>query len=424
MLDIVSRLGLLGPSRSRSSGLFGLFGSSLLGPRARGAGLGTVLTAFGLGAAVVALSGRDGRRRRAVMRDKLIHGLHEVRDAADVSARDLGNRARGAAAGVKGAIAHSREHVDDETLIARARARLGHVCTHPHAVHIIAKDGVLDISGPILRHEHDRLINAVRLVRGVKDVIDHLDVHSDSAHIPGLQGEGRRPELMPRGWTPAMRLVAGGVGAALVGWGITTRGLVGVTVGSLGALLLGRAVTNLEVPRLIGVGGRRGVEVQKTLHVHAPVDVVYERFAQLESFPRFMSHVKEVRKIGDDVNQRFHWRVEGPLGIPAEWEAILTRVEPNRLLAWKSIEGSMVENAGSLRFEEEPDGTTRLTIHLSYNPPAGAVGHVIAKLFGRDPKKLLDDDLLRFQSLIEVGKATGSEGQVRSDQVGGPSTVH
>lgn len=417
MLDIFSRL----------PGSRALFGSSFLRrPRASaGLGLGAVVAAFSLGAAVVALSGRDGRRRRALMRDKVIHGLREARGAADTTAHDVANRAKGAAAGVRGALAHRGELADDEVLVARARARLGHVCTHPHAIHILAHDGVLDVKGPVLRAEHDVVMRALRGVRGVKDVLDHLDVHADAEHISSLQGEGRRPALAHLSWTPTTRLLAGGVGAALVGWGITTRGLVGVTMGSLGALLLGRAVTNLEVPRLIGVGGgRRGVEVQKTLHVHAPIDVVYQRFSQLESFPRFMTHVKEVRRLGDEVSQRFHWRVEGPLGIPAEWEAVLTKVEPNRLLAWRSVEGSMVENAGVLRFEEEPDGMTRMTIHLAYNPPAGAVGHVIAKLFGRDPKRLLDDDLLRFQSLVEVGKATGAAGQVTNEQVGGPSTVH
>jgi uncharacterized membrane protein len=397
--------------------------------RKSSANLGMILAAFSLGAAVVALGGRSGKRRRALVRDKIVHGLHEAADVADATARDVKNRARGTAHEVKSALSRSAyAPVTDEVVQARARARLGRVCSHPHAVHIVAREGVLELTGPILNDEHDAVLSALRHVHGVRDVVDKLEVHADASHIPSLQGEGRRGEPIHQEWTPTTRLLAGSFGALLVGWALATRRLFSFMGGAAGGLLLGRAVTNVEVRRLVGIGPRRhGVEVQKTLRVHAPIEEVFNRFAALESFPRFMTHVKEVRRIEDDRGQmRFHWRVEGPLGIPAEWDAVVTRLEPGRLIAWKSIEGSSVENAGFLRFEEENDGATRMTLQLSYNPPAGAVGHAFAKLFGHDAKSLLDDDLLRFQSLVEVGKATGKEGQVTSTQLGGegPATVH
>ncbi len=75
----------------------------------------------------------------------------------------------------------------------------------------------------------------------------------------------------------------------------------------------------------------------------------------------------------------------------------------------------MVENAGIIHFEEAGGGRTRLDIRLSYNPPAGAIGHAFAKLLGADPKKQMDDDLLRFKSLMELGKATGHETVTRDE---------
>jgi uncharacterized membrane protein len=42
---------------------------------------------------------------------------------------------------------------------------------------------------------------------------------------------------------------------------------------------------------------------------------------------------------------------------------------------------------------------------MSYNPPAGVVGHAVASLFGRDPKQDLDADLMRMKSFIETGVA-------------------
>jgi uncharacterized membrane protein len=62
----------------------------------------------------------------------------------------------------------------------------------------------------------------------------------------------------------------------------------------------------------------------------------------------------------------------------------------------------LVEHAGIVQFE--PMGTgTRVQIRLSYNPPAGALGHAIAWLTGSDPKRELDEDLARMKSFVETG---------------------
>jgi uncharacterized membrane protein len=105
-----------------------------------------------------------------------------------------------------------------------------------------------------------------------------------------------------------------------------------------------------------------------------------------------------------------------------EWDALITRLIPNQVLAWKSVEGSTVENAGIIHFEPFHGGrSTRLDIRMSYNPPAGALGHAFARLLGADPKRQMDDDLLRFKSLIELGKATGHE-TVSREQLSPPVT--
>jgi uncharacterized membrane protein len=70
-----------------------------------------------------------------------------------------------------------------------------------------------------------------------------------------------------------------------------------------------------------------------------------------------------------------------------------------------------------VRFEALDDNTTRLQVRIAYHPPAGALGHAIARLFGRDPKHQLDDDLLRFKSLLENGKARGRGRQVSRQEI-------
>jgi uncharacterized membrane protein len=117
------------------------------------------------------------------------------------------------------------------------------------------------------------------------------------------------------------------------------------------------------------------------------------------NFPRFMTNVREVRDTGEG---RSHWTVEGPAGVPVEWDAVITRRVPDKTLAWKSVEGATFENAGFVRFEPNPDGTTRVDVKLTYNPVAGEIGNAVAKLLGADPKLQMHEDLMRMKALIET----------------------
>jgi uncharacterized membrane protein len=126
---------------------------------------------------------------------------------------------------------------------------------------------------------------------------------------------------------------------------------------------------------------------------------VYEQFANYENFPRFMSHVAEVRDLG---RRRSHWSVKGPGGSRFEWNSILTeQSRPNRL-AWRSEAGAEIPNSGSIQFERHRGGTL-VTVRMSYSPPAGALGHAFALLLGSDPKSKMDDDLGRMKQFIERG---------------------
>jgi uncharacterized membrane protein len=134
--------------------------------------------------------------------------------------------------------------------------------------------------------------------------------------------------------------------------------------------------------------------------VKAPVDEVFTYWSHPENFPEFMSHVREVSRIGDGL---YRWKVGGPAGLLVEWDAAITDLDFNKLLAWKSLPGAIVEQCGLTRFISNPDGSTRIDVKMSYKPPAGILGHAIAELFGVDPKQEMDDDLMRMKSFIETG---------------------
>jgi uncharacterized membrane protein len=96
--------------------------------------------------------------------------------------------------------------------------------------------------------------------------------------------------------------------------------------------------------------------------------------------------------------------VSGPAGTSVEWDAVITAHSPNEVLAWRTEPNSLVQHAGVIRFLPNPDGSTTMHIRLTYNPAVGGLGHLVASLFGADPKSQMDDDLVRMKSFIETGK--------------------
>jgi uncharacterized membrane protein len=363
-----------------------------------------MLTGIGVGAGVAYLFDPTmGRRRRASVRDTFVRAATKSGDAVGATSRDLANRTRGLAAVTTGRA--RGEDVSDDVLVERVRAKLGRYVSHPRAVDVEARDGLVTLRGPILTHEASRFVSAVRHVRGVQDVDDQLERHAERDGIPALQGGAPRPgerfAFAEESWSPTARLLVGAAGLALVSVGLQRRHWSGAALSAAGSALVARALTDLDFARLAGVGsGRRAVDIQKTITIDAPVPDVFGFWQHYENFPRFMSHVRDVKSI----DGQSHWVVDGPAGVPIEFDALTTELIPDQVIAWKTLEGSLVAHAGLVRFEETTDGSTRVTVRFSYNPPAGAVGHAAAWLVGADAKRLFDDDLVRMKTLIETGR--------------------
>lgn len=350
------------------------------------------------------LDPQEGRRRRARTHDKLLHAAKRLNRAGKVTARDSVHRAYGVLAGARRLFRH--ETVDDGVLLGRVRAELGRVVSHPHAVAVAVDRGHVTLSGPILAEEVRPLLRCVRHVAGVKAVSDRLAVYesAQAQHVSSLQGGHARPgsrfELFRDNWSPAARFAVGAFGAGLVASSFRARPGVCALLGISGTALIARAGVNRPFSALLGLdGAERGIVVQKTLQVGAPVEQVFAFWTDYKNFPRFMHHVREVH-LHDEVS---HWVVAGPAGVPVQWNARLVQIEPNLLLRWRSTDDSAVKHEGSVHFAPNGAGT-RLTVHLRYVPPGGAFGHAIAALFGADPKSEMDADLLRMKSMIETGR--------------------
>lgn len=144
---------------------------------------------------------------------------------------------------------------------------------------------------------------------------------------------------------------------------------------------------------------------QESVEVNAPVQACFSQWMRFEEFPRFMDHVKSVTRQGDD---RWHWIVDGPLGAKLEWDAKMDGRQEDRMISWHTISDPNVGVQGAVLFEELGPERTRVTSTLQYEPPAGALGEIVAQIFS-NPEMMVKQDLENFKKLLEGKVTTGSQ---------------
>jgi uncharacterized membrane protein len=159
----------------------------------------------------------------------------------------------------------------------------------------------------------------------------------------------------------------------------------------------------------------------KSVTVGRPAQEVYRYWRKLENLAHFMNHVKSVTEIDE---RRSTWVVKGPMGTDLEWTAQILTDREGELIAWESLPGAEVQNAGSVRFETVGDGRTEVRVSLQYQPPAGVIGATVAKLFGENPEQQLDEDLARFKKLIEADAVAAVAAQNGGVASAGSAATH
>jgi uncharacterized membrane protein len=205
------------------------------------------------------------------------------------------------------------------------------------------------------------------------------------------------------------------VGGGLIAAGATRHGIARWLLVGLGAALVHRGWTGhcayyefQGIDRRHGrrrsgrlsrdAAGNRGTRAEHSVEVFCSSDVLYNFWRNLEQLPRIMSNVESVTQLD---GKRSHWKVKGPAGKTVEWDAEIINDEEGRMLAWQTMPGTAARHAGSVWFEPADNGGTRVKVAMEFEPPAGAVGAVVANLLGTSPQKQLEEDLARFKEFAE-----------------------
>lgn len=146
--------------------------------------------------------------------------------------------------------------------------------------------------------------------------------------------------------------------------------------------------------------GKGSTITARAVTINKPADEVYAYFRNFAKLPTFMENVERIDVIDE---QRSHWVVKAPGG-HVEWDARITEEVPGRLIAWTSEEGAEVPNSGRVEFRDAGQRGTVVSATILYDPPAGVIGKVIAKMFRREPAIQARRDLRRFKQLLETGE--------------------
>jgi uncharacterized membrane protein len=353
-----------------------------------------------------------GNRRRALVRDKANKLVNDLDESLEKAMEDSRNRTRGILSEMIARL--SDQGAPSWVLEERVRSNLGRLARRVGAVDVRADGGQIHLSGPVLRQDVDSIVKAAQRTRGVYGVENELQVFDSPEDIPALQGvpspqRRARPEWQQRNWSPAMRLLTSAGGSLLTLYGMTRRGVSKPILSTAGMVIAARGLTNRDTRSLLGLGmGDNAIRVNKTINIDAPIDEVYRFWHNFENFSQFMNHVTEI-STQDDIST---WTVAGPAGSSFEFQSQVTQDIPNQSMAWETLPDSQVHHSGFVRFDENPDGTTRVSVQMNYVPPAGALGHAVSQLFGVDPRQAMHEDLVRFKSLLEEGKTSTDEGRV------------
>jgi uncharacterized membrane protein len=147
-----------------------------------------------------------------------------------------------------------------------------------------------------------------------------------------------------------------------------------------------------------GVPGNGGLRIEHTVEVYCPAPELYQFWRAVDQLPRILRHVESVEPLDE---WHSHWVARGPLGPALEWDAEIINERENALIAWQSVHGAQLKNAGSVRFDALSDGLTRVKVCLELQPVGGAAALNLARLFGTDPQRELEDDLDRFRDFAE-----------------------
>jgi len=212
--------------------------------------------------------------------------------------------------------------------------------------------------------------------------------------------------------------IASTIAAPLLAYvGVKRGGITGIVLGMIAAEMVYRGATghsplyqaigmNTAVAHpnaQVSVPHEQGLHVEQSIFIARPRSELYDFWRNLSNLPRFIPYLKSVSEMGDRYS---HWVANGPFGlIQLKWDAEIINEIEDEVIAWRTLPGSMLAHAGSVRFEPSPDNLgTIVRVEMEYAIPGGKIGHTLTEMLGAGPDAEITESLECFRTLMETGK--------------------
>ena len=144
----------------------------------------------------------------------------------------------------------------------------------------------------------------------------------------------------------------------------------------------------------------------RTVTINRRRHELYAFWRKFSNLARILENIESVTEVDE---RRSHWVVRAPAGTTVEWDSVIVEDIPDELISWESAPGADIANSGRIDFRDAHGGRgTLVTATIAYDPPAGAVGKLVAKLLQREPKIQARRDLRRFKQFMETGEIATS----------------
>ena len=365
---------------------------------------------------------RRGAKRRADFARGAGNVFGKVKAESDKSIRDLQNQLSGISARLRSHF--EPEDAADRVVEERVRSRIGRIVSYARRIRVLSDHGVVTLWGQAFTGEAAELLRAVSAVPGVREVRDHLELfEAGDPNSPLAKAPVRHEDPLRHArkqsrlnWSPAKRLAIGAAGAGLAVYGMTRKNkdFVDRALAAVGTSMIISSTMRRNLSATLAFGEEApGFEIERTIKINAPISDLYDFWANPENYPRALSHVARIDRLGENL---YRWTINGPAGVPVGWEGIITRAIPNTLVEWKSLPGSTIGNFGIVRFHPDYDATTHVQIRMFYRPPAGILGRFLAELLGADAGDILDQDLSNLKALFESGDYISEERRKKREE--------
>lgn len=136
------------------------------------------------------------------------------------------------------------------------------------------------------------------------------------------------------------------------------------------------------------------------IEVDAPLDLVWNLWADLEQMPRWMKWIESVKVLPDNP-ELSRWKLATG-GLQFSWLSRILNIVPHQIIQWESVDG--LPNRGAIRFYDRHTSSI-VKLSIAYAIP-GIIGKLMDNLFlGRVVESTIQADLERFRDYALKAKS-------------------